>query len=93
MIVGARKRIQTWGGGWGGRAGALSLGFSGAPISPEPVHLLHVVQGDHAVSQDDVQQAVGAEQELPPEVLPVQLCHLHQHPHGPGVHLVGVFSG
>lgn len=29
-------------------------------ISPEPVHLLHVVQGDHAISQNNVQQTIGA---------------------------------
>lgn len=60
-------------------------------LSPETVHLLHVVQGDHAVSQDDVQEPVGAEEELATEVLPVQLCHLHQHSHGSSVHLVRVF--
>lgn len=60
-------------------------------VSPEPVHLLHVVQRDHAVAQDNVQETVGAEQQLAAEVLPVQLRHFHQHPHGPGVHLVGVF--
>lgn len=60
-------------------------------VSPEPVHLLHVVQRDHAVAQDNVQEAVGAEQQLAAEVLPVQLRHFHQHPHSPGVHLVGVF--
>lgn len=60
-------------------------------VSPEPVHLLHVIQRDHAVAQDDVQEAVGAEEQLAAEVLPVQLRHFHQHPHGPGVHLVGVF--
>lgn len=61
------------------------------PTSPEPVHLLHVVQGDHAVSQNDVEQTVGAEEELATEVLPVQLRHFHQHSHGSGVHLVWVF--
>lgn len=40
-------------------------------VSPEPVHLLHVVQRDHAVAQDDVQEPVGAEQELAAQVLPV----------------------
>lgn len=59
--------------------------------SPEAVHLLHVVQGDHAVSQDDVQEAVGAEQQLAPQVLAVQLGHLHQRAHRPRVHLVGRF--
>lgn len=60
-------------------------------LSPETVHLLHVVQGDHAVSQDDVQEPVGAEEELATEVLPVQLRHFHQHSHGSSVHLVRVF--
>lgn len=60
-------------------------------ISPEPVHLLHVVQGDHAISQNNVQKTIRAKQKLTTKVLPVQLCHFHQHPHGPGVHLVGVF--
>lgn len=67
------------------------LGFLRPPVSPETVHLLHIVQGDHAVSQDDVQQTIGAEEELATEVLPVQLCHFHQHPHGSSVHLVGIF--
>lgn len=31
-------------------------------VSPEPVHLLHVVQRDHAVAEDDVQEAVGTEE-------------------------------
>lgn len=61
-------------------------------ISPEPVHLLHIVQRDHAISQDNVQQAIRAEQELTTEVFPVQLCNLHEHPHCPGVNLVWVFS-
>lgn len=57
---------------------------------PEAIHLFHVVQGDHAISQEDVQQAVGVEQKLASQVLPMQLSHLHQHPHGPSVHLVWV---
>lgn len=65
--------------------------FLRPPISPETVHLLHIVQGDHAVSQDDVQQTIGAEEELATEVLPVQLRHFHQHSHGSSVHLVRVF--
>lgn len=39
--------------------------------SPQSIHFLHVIQGDHPVSQDDVQQAVGAKQQLAAEVFPV----------------------
>lgn len=67
------------------------LCFLRTPISPETVHLLHIVQGDHAVSQDDVQQTIGAEEELATKVLPVQLRHFYQHPHGSSVHLVRIF--
>lgn len=68
-----------------------TLGFVGPPISPETIHFLHIVQGDHAVSQDDVQQTIRAEEELATEVLPVQLRHFHQHSHSSSVHLVRVF--
>lgn len=67
------------------------LCFVRPPNSPETIHLLHIVQGDHAVSQDDVQQTIGAEEELATEVLSVQLRHFHQHSHGSSVHLVRVF--
>ena len=60
-------------------------------ISPESIHLLHIIQGDHAISEDDVQQTIRAEQKLTSKVLPVQLGHFHQHAHRPGVHLVRVF--
>lgn len=75
-------------------AGALTLSmlcFVKPPISPKTVHLLHIVQGDHAVSQDDVQQTIGVEEELATEVLSVQLRHFHQHSHSSSVHLVWVF--
>lgn len=59
--------------------------------SPQSIHLLHIIQGNHAISQDNVQQTIRAKQKLTAEVLPVQLCHFHQHPYSPGVHLVWVF--
>lgn len=44
---------------------------------PEAIHLLHVIQGDHAIPQEDVEQAVRVEEQLPPQVFPVQLSNLH----------------
>lgn len=76
----------------GAKKGLESIHTIVRPLfSPESIHLLHVIQGDHAIPQDDVQQTVRAEKKMTTKVLPVQLCHFYEHPHSPRVHLVWVF--
>lgn len=49
----------------GAREGLNSIHTILRPLSsPESIHLLHIIQGDHAISQDDVQQTIRAEQKL-----------------------------
>lgn len=60
-MVGARKGFNLWG---THQHWIIYTTILRPLISPQSIHLLHIIQGDHAVSQDDVQQTIRAEQKL-----------------------------
>lgn len=49
----------------------------GLLILPQSIHFFHIIQSDHAISQDDVQQTIRTKEKLAPKVLPMQLRHFH----------------